>query len=163
MNTTPAVSYSLGPLSDAVRARLRLWDDERFGERMWAKDHTLWSAEEVSELTDRLGWLWLPDDMKELVVSLSAFADEIRADADHEVLLGMGGSRLAPEVYQSTFGNADGYPELLVLDSTHPGAVAAVPCADRSAANGLSRLVQIRRGRSRRCRSFITSGPQSAR
>ena len=126
MNTTPAVSYSLGPLSDAVRARLRLWDDERFGERMWAKDHTLWSAEEVPELTDRLGWLWLPDDMKELVVSLSAFADEIRADADHVVLLGMGGSSLAPEVYQLTFGNADGYPELLVLDSTHPGAVAAV-------------------------------------
>src|SRR5581483_6417886 len=40
--------------------------------------------------------------------------------------LGMGGSSLAPEVYQRTFGNATGYPELVVLDSTHPEAVRAV-------------------------------------
>jgi len=44
----------------------------------------------------------------------------------HVVLLGMGGSSLAPEILQKTFGNARGYPELIVLDSTHPDAVAAV-------------------------------------
>jgi transaldolase/glucose-6-phosphate isomerase len=38
----------------------------------------------------------------------------------------MGGSSLAPEVFQRTFGNGSGYPELLVLDSTHPAAVRAV-------------------------------------
>ena len=37
----------------------------------------------------------------------------------------MGGSSLAPEVFQQTFGNAAGYPELQVLDSTHPAAVKA--------------------------------------
>src|SRR5439155_22586861 len=42
------------------------------------------------------------------------------------VLLGMGGSSLAPEVFQRTFGNAPGYPELHVLDSTHPAAVKAI-------------------------------------
>jgi transaldolase/glucose-6-phosphate isomerase len=42
------------------------------------------------------------------------------------VLLGMGGSSLAPEVFQQTFGNAPGYPKLQVLDSTHPAAVKAV-------------------------------------
>ena len=44
----------------------------------------------------------------------------------HVVLLGMGGSSLAPEVFQETFGNAPGYPKLRVLDSTHPAAVKAV-------------------------------------
>ena len=44
----------------------------------------------------------------------------------HVVLLGMGGSSLAPEVFQETFGNAPGYPKLRVLDSTHPAAVRAV-------------------------------------
>jgi transaldolase/glucose-6-phosphate isomerase len=38
----------------------------------------------------------------------------------------MGGSSLAPEVFQRTFGNSSGYPELMVLDSTHPAAVRAV-------------------------------------
>ena len=38
----------------------------------------------------------------------------------------MGGSSLAPEVFQKTFGNAPGYPELVMLDSTHPGAVKSV-------------------------------------
>ncbi len=47
----------------------------------------------------------------------------------HIVLLGMGGSSLAPEVFQRTFGNAAGYPALQVLDSTHPAAVKAVNAA----------------------------------
>ena len=126
MTTTPAASFSLGPLGEAVNRRITRWDEERFARRLWAKDHTLWNDEEVPELSDRLGWLWLPDHMKESVAGIQEFADEIREIADHVVLLGMGGSSLAPEVYQSTFGNADGYPELLVLDSTHPGAVQAV-------------------------------------
>jgi transaldolase/glucose-6-phosphate isomerase len=37
----------------------------------------------------------------------------------------MGGSSLAPEVFQRTFGNVPGYPEMLVLDSTHPAAILA--------------------------------------
>ena len=76
-------------------------------------------------MTDRLGWLWLPGDTGQ-VAAIEEFADEVRLEADRVVLLGMGGSSLAPEVYQATFGNAAGYPELMVLDSTHPAAVTAV-------------------------------------
>ena len=126
MTTTPVASFSLNELGQAVRDRLAAWETERYGARLWAKDHTLWSEVEVPELTDRLGWLWLPDDMAPTLDDLEAFATEIREDVDHVVLLGMGGSSLAPEVYQSTFGNAAGYPELIVLDSTHPGAVRDV-------------------------------------
>lgn len=123
--TLPTVSFTLGDLTEPVRDRLAAWEDEQFSARMWAKDHTLWSAELVPELVDRLGWLWLPDSMRDLAAELPAFADEIAEIADHVVLCGMGGSSLAPEVYQSTFGNAPGRPELIVLDSTHPGAVHA--------------------------------------
>ena len=79
------------------------------------------------ELIDRLGWLELPETMAKEVGALTAFADKAKADGiKHVVLLGMGGSSLAPEVFQQTFGNASGYPELHVLDSTHPAAVKAV-------------------------------------
>lgn len=126
MNTTPAASFSLNRLGEAVSARLAAWDHEGYGARLWAKDHTLWSEVEVPELTDRLGWLWLPEQMEPMLAGFEDFADDVRSEADHIVLLGMGGSSLAPEVYQATFGNADGYPRLIVLDSTHPGAVQEV-------------------------------------
>ena len=119
------MSFALGGLTARVQARLASWEDEGFGTRIWAKDHTLWSRVEIPELTDRLGWLWLLGDSQQLA-GIEDFAAEIRQEADRVMLLGMGGSSLAPEVYQSTFGNAEGYPELVVLDSTHPLAVRAV-------------------------------------
>ena len=125
MSEVPSISFALGGLTSRVQARLAAWDEEDFGARLWAKDHTLWSTVEIRELTDRLGWLWLPGDTGQ-VAGIEEFADEVRLEADRVVLLGMGGSSLAPEVYQATFGNSAGYPELMVLDSTHPAAVRAV-------------------------------------
>lgn len=121
----PPTTYSLGDLTERVDTRLASWDANRYAARLWAKDHRLWSAEELPELTDRLGWLWLPGETDHLD-DIEEFARTARADTDRVVLLGMGGSSLAPEVFQSTFGNAEGCPELVVLDSTHPDAVHAV-------------------------------------
>ena len=42
------------------------------------------------------------------------------------MVLGMGGSSLAPEVFQRSFGNQPGYPALMVLDSTHPAAIRSI-------------------------------------
>ena len=98
-----------------------------FAGRIWKKDHTPWSKEPQPELTDRLGWLELPVTMEKQIGALRAFADQVKADGiKHVVVLGMGGSSLAPQVFQETFGNAAGYPALQVLDSTHPAAVKAV-------------------------------------
>lgn len=124
MSDIPAISYALGGLAARVEARLRSWDEAGFSARMWRADHTLWSEEDAPELADRLGWLHLPARTERLA-ELEEFAAEIRPEADRVVLLGMGGSSLAPEVYQSVFGNAAGRPELEVLDSTHPAAVLA--------------------------------------
>jgi transaldolase/glucose-6-phosphate isomerase len=117
----------LGKYQRRVKRRLKDWEAEQFSSRLWQKDHTLWSREPQPELTDRMGWLELPETMEKQVADLRAFADKAKADGiKHVVLLGMGGSSLAPEVFQKIFGNAPGYPELLVLDSTHPAAVKSV-------------------------------------
>jgi len=121
------MKQELGPIEEAVESRLEAWDDDGMARRLWAKDPTVWAETDLPELTDRLGWLALPEEMAATVSDLEAFAAEIVAGGFRfVVLLGMGGSSLAPEVFQSTFGNAAGHPELIVLDSTHPGAVQAV-------------------------------------
>ena len=92
---------------------------------MLEHDPTLWAARGTPEIEDRLGWLDLPLRMLSEIPDLTAFASEISAKGfEHVVVLGMGGSSLAPEVFQNTFGNTAGYPRLTVLDSTHPAAVS---------------------------------------
>ena len=119
------VSYALADLAGPVADRLRDWEREDFGRRLWEGDHALWSAEPVPELTDRLGWLRLPRTAAQAWPEWRDFAERARAQFDQVALLGMGGSSLAPEVFQKTFGPAPGYPDLLVADSTHPAAVQA--------------------------------------
>jgi transaldolase/glucose-6-phosphate isomerase len=122
-----AQDLHLGKSKKRVEKRLKDWQAAQVGKRIWDKDHTVWSKDMQPELTDRLGWLELAETMEKEVAGLGAFADKAKADGiKHVVLLGMGGSSLAPEVFQEIFGNAPGYPELRVLDSTHPAAVQAV-------------------------------------
>ncbi|HKY09996.1 MAG TPA: bifunctional transaldolase/phosoglucose isomerase [Candidatus Binatia bacterium] len=123
---TAPLELHLGSYRRRVERRVKDWRESGFASRLWGKDHTLWSKEPQPELTDRLGWLELPYSMEKEVHGLRAFADKVKSDGiRHVVVLGMGGSSLAPEVFQRTFGNAPGYPELHVLDSTHPAAVKA--------------------------------------
>ena len=127
MNQHPSPTPSLGQHAAAVAARLQRWKEDDTVARLWAKDHTLWTAEPAPEIEDRLGWLTLSETMPGEVPALEAFAAEVVATGvTHVVLLGMGGSSLAPEVFARTLGCRPGYPALLVLDSTHPGAVRAV-------------------------------------
>ncbi|TMA08352.1 MAG: bifunctional transaldolase/phosoglucose isomerase [Deltaproteobacteria bacterium] len=116
-----------GQYQNRVENRRETWQKDKFACRLWSKDPTLWFPKPVAEITDRLGWLTLPETMHDQLDGLKAFAAEVMADGiRHCVLVGMGGSSLAPEVFQTTFGNREGYPELIVLDSTHPAAVRAV-------------------------------------
>lgn len=118
---------SLGTYQEAVDTRVKQFQDAHVCRRLWEKDPTIWSATPAPELTDRLGWLALPEAMHEQLDEVQRFAGDVREDGlQHVVLLGMGGSSLAPEVFASTFGRASGCPELIVLDSTHPAAVRAV-------------------------------------
>jgi len=118
---------NLGGYRPAVDRRLAAWRTTDAPARLWAADHTLWTTDPQPEIVDRLGWLRLPETMRAAVPEILAFAEGVRADGITDiVLLGMGGSSLAPEVYRRTFGSRPGHPRLTVLDSTHPAAVEAV-------------------------------------
>jgi hypothetical protein len=64
--------------------------------------------------------------MKAALPELARFVAQAAAGADRAVVLGMGGSSLAPLVFGQSFGRRAGYPELQVLDSTEPSSVLAV-------------------------------------
>jgi glucose-6-phosphate isomerase len=123
---------NLGHYVHAVEARQKLWTDANVTRRIWRNDGTVWvpdpeKAALTPDLINRLGWLTIPEVMHDYLDVLTDFADDIiRGGFTHVVLLGMGGSSLAPEVLMTTFGNARGYPPLTVLDSTHPASVQHV-------------------------------------
>ncbi len=97
--------------------------EQKIVARIWKHDHTVWKPE-PEEITNRLGWLHTVEAMNESVEELEGFADRVRAEGyTQTLLLGMGGSSLAPEVFRKTFGVREGYLDLGVLDSTDPGAV----------------------------------------
>jgi len=98
--------------------------------RIWKKDPTLWGEPDQPEIANRLGWLTITDTMLEEVDDLKAFTREVVDEGFTDcVLLGMGGSSLAPEVIRRSFGDRDGYLRLHVLDSTDAGAIRAVESA----------------------------------
>ena len=87
-------------------------------ERIWARDASLWTGSDEARW---LGWLDEPsrhprDQMQEELAKLREL------EVSSYVLLGMGGSSLAPEVMQRAVGAGSFH----VLDSTHPAAVHAL-------------------------------------
>ena len=90
-------------------------------ERIWARDPTVWTGADEAQW---LGWLDEPQRMLEQLDEVLEFANEVVSAGaiDDVVVLGMGGSSLAPEVMRRTFG-ADRFH---VLDTTHPKAIRAL-------------------------------------
>ena len=87
-------------------------------ERIWARDASVWTGRDEARW---LGWLDEPsryprDQMQEELAKLREL------DVSSCVLLGMGGSSLAPEVMRRSLGTDSFH----VLDSTHPAAVRAL-------------------------------------
>jgi transaldolase/glucose-6-phosphate isomerase len=125
------MAMNLDNYQSSVDIRLKAWNAANVATRIWSVDGTVWVADleqmaQTSELTNRLGWLTLPDQMLEEVGTLTAFVEDVEEAGFREiVLLGMGGSSLAPQVFVETFGITHGLP-LTVLDSTDPDQIAAV-------------------------------------
>jgi len=135
------MTMDLANYQPSVDVRIKAWDAARVAERIWDLDGTVWvpnpdEAARTPELSDRLGWLNIAEEMLAEVDNLTAFAVEVKEAGFQEVvLLGMGGSSLAPEVYMTIFGTSSpcegegqgggGLP-LTVLDSTNPEQVLAV-------------------------------------
>jgi transaldolase/glucose-6-phosphate isomerase len=120
------LTASLGKYDDAVSSAIKEADKGDVIRRIWRKDASLWKEDAAHQkiIKNALGWLTVPDTMIGVEDDLIAFADRIRGvrEFKHVMLCGMGGSSLCPEVLRQTFGPQEGYPELLVLDSTDPDA-----------------------------------------
>ena len=117
MTDRARVETSLGPFQGSVDEALRKMQEERIMARIWGRDHTVWK-DDPAEIANRLGWLDSPEKMVHALPEVAAFVDEVRSEGyTHALLLGMGGSSLAPEVYRLTFGVKEGYLDLSVLDS----------------------------------------------
>jgi len=114
---------ALGEYAPAVEGALKELRDERVVERMWEGDHTAWGPE-PEEIADRLGWLRSPQETEEALPEIQGLAAALRDEGiEHVLLLGMGGSSLAPETFGLSLDAREGYPDLAVLDSTDPEAV----------------------------------------
>jgi len=119
------MSQSLGAYRDAVDRGLAELKGRQVMRRIWAHDHTVWKPG-PAEISNRLGWLNIAEAMAGNTKTMRDLADTLRAEGYTDaLLLGMGGSSLAPEVFRKTFGVREGYLDLAVLDSTDPGAVLA--------------------------------------
>jgi transaldolase/glucose-6-phosphate isomerase len=90
-------------------------EPEELVDRIWARDPTVWTGHDEAHW---LGWLDEPARMLERLPEL----DALERGFDDVVLLGMGGSSLAPEVLRRTFAAE----RFHVLDTTHPSAIRAM-------------------------------------
>ncbi|MDT8436153.1 MAG: bifunctional transaldolase/phosoglucose isomerase [Gemmatimonadota bacterium] len=116
------IASHLGAHADTVEAALETLRDEDVIRRIWRHDHTVWRPD-PAEISNRLGWLHAPEVMEGCVPRLERLRDELREEGTrHVVLMGMGGSSLAPEAFHEIFGppaGGDGL-ELRVIDGTDP-------------------------------------------
>ena len=117
---------SPGPLTDVLNRSADL--AERAAAGLWRRDPSVWSSDPFvqQKIAERLGWMSSPALMADSIGRLIAFAEGVKRDRFTDVvLLGMGGSSLAPEVLRAVLGVAPGWPRFHVLDSTDPAAVLA--------------------------------------
>jgi len=114
---------SLGRRREDAASGLEAAREKKIGARLWARDTSLWGTKNVAKT--RLGWLESTKFGNEHAAEISAFASEAGRKFRHCVLLGMGGSSLAPEVIARILGKREGGLDLRVLDSTAPDSVRA--------------------------------------
>jgi transaldolase/glucose-6-phosphate isomerase len=118
------IRFELGENEDSVQKWIHKATADKIIERIWKRDHTVWKPE-PTEIGNRLGWLDVATRNKALIGDLPAFVTGVKeAGITKVLLLGMGGSSLAPELFAKTFRADDGIA-LEVLDSTDPQAVRA--------------------------------------
>jgi transaldolase/glucose-6-phosphate isomerase len=128
-NSVNTQSFEFGEIADAVARRIDRFEKDRFCQRLWEKDPELWKSESDHQkiIRNALGWLDAPEKIRLDLATINDFvADVKQAGYRHVVHMGMGGSSLAPLVFQRSFRPGDNDLTLSVLDTTDPASVLAV-------------------------------------
>lgn len=132
-NSIPEMNYHwfvhIGSLEESFIEDLKkIMEQNRIIERIWSRDYTVWKPA-PKEIIDRLAWLDLPNTMNksEITDHLLSFAKSIKKEGyTNALLLGMGGSSLAPEVFSKIFHTKSGFLKLGIVDSTDPEMIRNV-------------------------------------
>jgi glucose-6-phosphate isomerase len=91
--------------------------------RIWDRDTRVWK-EDPTEIANRLDWLTIASQIRVNIGHMQRETANMReAGYTDALLLGMGGSSLAPELFGEVFGIEGRGLRLHVLDSTDPGSV----------------------------------------
>jgi glucose-6-phosphate isomerase len=124
-DTQHSATYHLGQYQPAVEAEINQLNGQDFTNRFWHKDATLWTqdAEAQQSIRSFMGWLDSPEVLSKAVGEIQQFVQDVKAAGfQHVVVMGMGGSTMAPIVFERSF-QQNGLP-LSILDTTDPGTVA---------------------------------------
>ena len=118
---------SLGGLNAQIEKRMESLESGGFPAKFFTPDAALWTKEtsEVDEVLHRLGWIDAPISSRAIVDEADNLLDELIKDGfTHALVLGMGGSSLASEVFSKVFKKEGKSSErglaLSILDSTDP-------------------------------------------
>ena len=117
------------PLAEGItREGLIKLDSLSFNTKFWTKDASLWKQDKESQdfIVKFLGWQKVYEFTLEHLDEITTFAADVKEHFKYCIVMGMGGSSLAPEVFRTVFGKQNHWPELIVLDTTNPDWVDAV-------------------------------------
>jgi glucose-6-phosphate isomerase len=128
----------LGPFEREVVSALAKFCEDRTLCQIWAGDHTVWNPE-PEEIANRLGWMHSVETMQENTNRLKELVRSVLASNGSSgpftdvVVLGMGGSSLAAQLFGSIFANwtrplanQANYPVVSVLDTTDPDDISTL-------------------------------------
>lgn len=119
------LKLKLGSYQSLVEDHKKQMTQDQVIQRIWKHDHTLWNPQ-PSEIEDRLGWLNTIGSIRASLPEITSAVDNLRKQGyTHALLLGMGGSSLAPELFSQTFATEKNYLIVSILDSTDPYSVQA--------------------------------------
>jgi transaldolase/glucose-6-phosphate isomerase len=147
---------SLGDLALPVVKRVERLAADNFPARIYQKDASLWTtnAGGQAEIKERLAWLDAPLRAIDLACEAAQLTDQlIKEGYTHALILGMGGSSLAPEVMSLVFGKQKKGLDLTILDSTDPAQVH--DAAARSAVKNTVYVVSSKSGSTAEVSAFF--------
>jgi len=116
-----------------INERVQVLEREKYFDRLRQKDVTLWSSDEAmfEDISKRLDWFEAPETSRPILSIAEKLKNELlSAGFKKAIILGMGGSSLAPEVYgqfiKNLYENQNEGLNISILDSTDPEQIQLI-------------------------------------